>query len=161
MKSVEKHYVVFHSPGTFFDETSRRNIDSWDTKEAIKISRTISERYDASPFGFVFVTLLEADPIKDDSGNEFNVQPIKVKESGMHFIGGTVDTYKTISERNLKEDIILRSNMRSNKFWTVVTNTNSYKVVRPFDKDSVILNENGEVIDRPSNYIADWESVDL
>jgi hypothetical protein len=156
MKTYEKHYVIFHSPGTFFDETSSREIDSWDTKKAVEMSEQISERYDAKPYGFRFLTNREADPIKDQDGNEMEVAPKKVKDSPMHFLGGKVETYKEIANRNLKDERILLSNMKSNRWWTVITNTNSYKTIRQFDGEDVVVDAKGDIIDRASNYIPEW-----
>lgn len=54
--TVQKHYVEFCSPGTFFSEISRREIDAWDTGKAIEMMSDIKERYGGRPFGFRFLT---------------------------------------------------------------------------------------------------------
>jgi hypothetical protein len=156
MKTREQHYVIFHSPGTFFDETSSREIDSWDTKKAVELREQILERHGARPYGFRFLTNLEADPVKDEDGNEMEIKPKKVKDSPMHFLGGRVETYKEIAERNLDSEEVLRSNMLINKWWTVITNTNSYRTTRQFDGEDVVVDAKGDIIDRASNYIPEW-----
>ena len=141
----EKHIAVFYSPGTFFDETSEREVQSWDPKEAIRLNETIEERYGAKPYCFRFMTFL------DDDG--------KVKmiaESSIYFLGGKVETYPDVCKRNSEDENILRSNMLCNKFWTVVTNTNSYKTVRHFRGDDVVVDAEGNITDKASNYAPDW-----
>lgn len=54
--AVQKHFVEFYSPGTFMSETSRKEIDSWDTAKAIEMMGSIVERYGARPYGFRFLT---------------------------------------------------------------------------------------------------------
>lgn len=49
---MKKHFVIFYSPGTFFNEESTLPIDSWDIDKAIEMSKSIKERYNATPFGF-------------------------------------------------------------------------------------------------------------
>lgn len=39
MKTEEKHYVIFHSPGTMFDETTSREIESWSTEQAASLAK--------------------------------------------------------------------------------------------------------------------------
>jgi len=66
MTVQEKHYVTFHSPGTLFNESSTKEIDTWDIKRAVEMSKDITERYGAKPFGFTFSTYLENDEAVSD-----------------------------------------------------------------------------------------------
>lgn len=148
----DKNYVIFHSPGTFFDEKSSRPIESWDLKKAIKLSKEIDERYGAKPYGFSFVTYREADPVKDKNGNELKVEPKRIAWSpGTVYLGGIVETYDEVMKRNDPEEEILRNNM-SGGMWTIITNTNSYKTVRPFKLDDVIVDESGTITARGEDY---------
>jgi hypothetical protein len=141
VQTREKHIAIFYSPGTFFDETSEHEVQSWDPKEAIQLSETIEERYGAKPYGFRFMTFL-------NDG--------KVKKSSIYFLGGKVETYPEVCKRNSEDENILRSNMLYNKFWTVVTNTNSYKTIRHFSGDDVVVDAEGNITDKASNYLPDW-----
>ena len=53
---MQKHYVTFISPGTFVSESTTKEVDSWDVKTAFEMSKTISERYNATPYAFSFFT---------------------------------------------------------------------------------------------------------
>jgi hypothetical protein len=87
-----KNYVEFLCPGTFFSETSTREIEEWDTAAAAKIAKGIKARYGARPYGFRFACRIEADPIPDGEGGTLDVRQKTVEQSGIYFIGGTVET---------------------------------------------------------------------
>jgi len=148
MKTKECNYVVFESPGTLFSESSSKAINTWDIKKAIEMSKNISERYSAKPYGFYFETYLELD--EDDAPLDFVSK--KIKTSGLHYLSGKVETFDEITERDDDKEEILRSNMKCNNSWVLVTNTNSFKVKRFFHGDDVIINDDGEIIDKASNY---------
>jgi hypothetical protein len=141
-----KHYVEFFSPGSFFSETSTREISSWDTGKAVALSKNIKERYGASPYGFRFFTQIEHQPIPDSEGGTLKVQPKIVERSGMYYLGGELETYDDVANRNDPKESILRSNMQGNDWWVVIVNTNSYKSVQPFDQNSFIVDDSGKVI---------------
>jgi hypothetical protein len=115
-----RHYVTFYSPGTFVSETTIIQIDSWDVNKAIELSKTIKERHGAIPYGFSFKT------VKSDG-----FEKIPVNKSGMYYLGGKILSYDDIED--IPENKILRSNMRNNNYKYVIENTNSWKVVLPFD----------------------------
>lgn len=144
-----KHHVVFRSPGTFFHEESSRPIASWDTKVAAWMAKEITERHGARPFGFYFVTNIEADPIPDGAGGTLNVEPKKIAESGMYFLGGKLRRLDDVEAENKEDEHILRSNMRGNGMHIVVENRNSYRSTNPFgEKDVIVDVETGEVFVR-------------
>lgn len=123
--SLKKHFVVFESPGTFFSEMTEKEIDSWDVEKAKKMVSKITERYNATPYGFHFIT----------RGREDH----DIARSGTYYLGGVVQTLKELEAENNPENRILISNMKGNKWKKVITNTNSYKITRPFLKEDVLL----------------------
>jgi len=127
---IEKHFVTFYSPGTFFDEATTKEIGSWDVKEATEMARSVKERYGATPFGFQFSTRARG-PRDLDSKT--------VKTSPMYYLGGKIETRSEVFKRNAPNEEILRSNMRSNKISRIIVNTNSWKVVKPLNKGDVVL----------------------
>jgi hypothetical protein len=127
---IEKHFIRFFSPGTFMAETSELPIEKWDTNLAMKIARTVKERYGAVPYGFVFFTKARSD--KDLDSKE-------VKTSNMYFLGGKVETLEEVEKRNDPKEEILRSNMRCNKYDKIIINTNSWKWTQPLGKKDVVL----------------------
>lgn len=142
----QRHYVKFHSPGTFVSEISTKPIDSWDISKAIELFRSISERYGAKPYCFVFLTLEEMDSVVEN-GKEFEVNPNLVRKSGFYHLGGTLKYYHEIKAQNNKENDILLSNMSCNRKWIVVENNNSYRSVHYFEEDDFLVDlKNGSIV---------------
>lgn len=127
----KKHYIIFYSPGTLFSESSSREIDSWDIKKATDLSKEIKERYDATPYGFVFETYVEN-----------STKPLK--RSGIHFLTGTLIKYDDIKENY--DNSILLSNMRDNNFPIVCENTNSYRSTMPFNESDCVVDMDGNIV---------------
>ncbi len=123
-----KHKVVFFSPGTFFAETTEKEIDSWDVDTAKQMARTIKERHGATPYGFRFETW-------ERGQNDW--EPKRTKVSGTYFLGGKILALEDIP--NTPENKILRSNMTLNNWDYVIENTNSWKIVLPYEKNDVLL----------------------
>jgi len=144
MKTFEKHYVTFFSPGTFVAEDTTRSISKWDAREAMRMANDISERHGAKPYGFRFETRKEAQPVKDDDGEAMEVKPKTVKASGMYYIKGKVETLTEIEARD-GESSILASNMRGNGWSKVVTTTNGYRWTQPFKKGDSLVDADGTV----------------
>lgn len=128
---MQKHFVEFYSPGTFVSETSLREITEWDVDLAAGIAREIKERYDATPYGFRFIT-------RQREENDFDSR--EVAQSGMYFLGGRVWTLAEIEARHDSADRILIANMRGNEWDKVVENSNSYKITLPLNEGDVVLN---------------------
>jgi hypothetical protein len=124
---MNKHKVIFMSPGTFASETTTVDIDSWDVEKAKEMARTVKERYGATPFGFMFET--------------WTPDKIRIDVSPTYYLGGRVRTYEMVLLMNLPEEEILRSNMRYNDIKRVITNTNSYKSVLPLNDDDIVLED--------------------
>jgi hypothetical protein len=127
---MKKHFVTFYSPGTFFFEETTKPINSWNVQEAFEMSRDITERYNAKPFGFRFSTRERQDDELDSKVTE---------RSNMYYLGGKIFTLEEIIARDDPNDEILIGNMKCNGYNRVVENTNSWKVVQPFHDGDVLL----------------------
>lgn len=127
---MEKHYVVFFSPGTFVAEQTQKEIDDWDIEKAKKIARSIKERHGATPYGFQFVTRKRGE--KDFDSKE-------TKRSGTYYLGGKIWTLDELKARNDPKDSILISNMNCNGWPRVVENNNSWKWMQPLRDDDEVL----------------------
>lgn len=130
MSLLEKHFVTFLSPGTLFHEMTTREIDSWNVEKAKEQASTITERYNAKPFGFYFTTRTRGD---DDFDSR------ETARSGIYYLGGTIKTLADIEAENDPYNKILISNMQINNIERVIVNTNSYKVTQEFRPQDVIL----------------------
>ena len=127
---MEKHYVIFMSPGTLVSETTKEEIDSWDVFVAMEMARHIKERHGATPYGFYFIT-------KERKDWEFESKIIR--ESKMYYLGGVVKTLAEVEAENNPDNKILISNMKGNGYDRVIVNTNSWKITLPVKKDDVVL----------------------
>ncbi len=127
---LERHFVTFYSPGTFFHEETTRAIDSWNIEAALEMVQDIRERYGATPFAFCFSTRQRAEEELDSK---------VVRRSGRYYLGGIVLTLDEIKARNGPEDAILISNMESNGWERVIENRNSWKVTQPLKADDAVL----------------------
>lgn len=127
---MKQHFVIFFSPGTFFAEQTSKPIDGWDVDKATDMAYGVSERYDATPYGFCFVT-------RERKNGELDSR--EVKRSRMYHLGGKVETLKEIKARNDPKERILVSNMECNKWGKVVVNTNSWRSVQPLRKGDRVL----------------------
>lgn len=137
----QKHFVTFHSPGTFFSEENREEIEGWDIGLACEKAKSIKQRYNATPFGFSFETIKYV-VSHDEDGNEYLVNPKTEKKSGTYFLTGRLITIDDIPE-NDKERSILRSNMECNDWPIVIENTNSYRSTQPFRENDFIVDFDG------------------
>lgn len=148
MSAVEKHYVVFYSPGTIFHETRQQPIESWGIPEACMRARNVVERHGAKPFAFTFITVLTADPIPDGRGGMLNVEEKQIAKSSLHFLGGMVQCYDDLLANPEGQEILI-SNMRYNNIPYVVVNENSYRSFNPFGEHDVVVDPaTGAIISR-------------
>lgn len=144
-----KRYVTFYSPGTLFSETSEIEIPTGASLKAIVAkAKTVKERHGATPYGFS-LKVVEEGVIK--RGKEtYRKEPKELSQSGMHFLTGRVMTIKDIPDDD--EHRILLNNMKGNGWNAVVENTNSYRSTLPFEKDDVVVDWEGNVTARGSDY---------
>ncbi len=127
---MRKHYVEFFSPGTFVAESTTQEVDSWDIDTAKKMASKITERHEATPYGFQFVT-------RERGAKDFDSK--EVKRSPLYYLGGKVETLAEVEARKDPSERILVENMRGNGWDRIITNTNSWKWTRPLRKDDVVL----------------------
>lgn len=127
---MKKHFVEIFSPGSFVAETSLKEIDSWDTQEAMKMAHSIVERHNSRPYGFRFVT-------RGRGANDLDSKVVDT--SPMYFLGGTVLTLADIKAENNPDNRILITNMEVNKWPRVIRNLNSWSATLPLQDDDVVL----------------------
>lgn len=127
---MDKHFVTFYSPGTFMAEDSTLPIESWDVAEAVRMSRSIKERYGAVPYGFQFSTRSRSDADLDSRQSA---------RSGTYYLGGRIETVADVEARNDPRERILLANMRCNGWDRIVVNDNSWRWTMPLrDGDTVL-----------------------
>jgi len=126
---MERHFVIFFSPGTFCAEHTERPINSWDVDTAVEMAKGIKERHSAVPYGFQFITRARSDEELDSK---------VVRRSGTHFLGGEILTLEQVKARNDPKDKILIGNMEGNGWNRVVVNTNSWQWTQPFEDGDVL-----------------------
>lgn len=128
---MKKHYVRFLSPGTFVSELSDVEIESWNVEKACEMARDVKARYSATPYGFTFFT-------RERSESEFEPK-ITAKSEGTYFLGGVIRKAEEILAGDDPKEETLRWNVKYNDFAGVITNTNSWKITLPFEKNDVLL----------------------
>lgn len=130
---MEKHFVTFYSPGTFCAETNECPIDSWNVDEALKMSKEITQRYRAKPYGFRFFTRSRSDDELDSH---------VTNRSGMYYINGVIKTLEDIKAENDSSNRILISNMEINGWDKVVQTRSPYLWTQRFKEgDQIVYTE--------------------
>lgn len=127
---LRRHYVTFYSPGTFVAETTTKEVVAWDVDEVTKTARSVRERHAAIPYGFQFTTRVRG---KEDFDSRVEAT------SPFYWLGGTVRTLQELETEADPSTAILRSNMRSNHWGVVITNTNSWDWTQPLNDTDIIL----------------------
>ena len=130
---MKQHFVTFTSTGTFVSETTQQPIDSWDVKIAMNMARSIKERHNAVPYGFYFST-------RERTENELDSKITST--SNFYYLGGKIETYDEVCQRDDPKEQILRSNMKINNFDKIIINTNSWKFVAGLKDTDVVLEWN-------------------
>lgn len=129
-EAMKKHFVTFFSPGTFVAETSAYPIDSWDVEQAIGISRSIKERYGATPYGFQFSTRERGSRDLDSKVSA---------TSGTYYLGGRIDTLADVQKRADPKEKILLANMKCNGIERIIVNDNSWRFSGEFKDGDTLL----------------------
>ena len=129
---MEKHFVKFFSPGTIVAEDTVKPIDSWSQSLAVEMSRYITERHGATPYGFKFLTRTRAVDALDSHVSA---------TSGMYYLQGKVETLTEIKAKGDPANKILIGNMECNGWDKVVTSTKGYKWTQPFNENDVLIEE--------------------
>jgi hypothetical protein len=129
-QAMTKHFVIFYSPGTLVAEMTKKPIDEWDVEVACAMARGIKERYGATPYAFQFET-------RDRSDEELDSKVIA--RSAYYFLGGKVETIKEVLARATYKDHILVANMLGNGYEHIITNTNSWTWMQPFDAEKDVV----------------------
>lgn len=128
--ALERHFVTFYSPGTFFAEQTTLPIDLWDVEQARKMAEGVTERYDAKPYAFQFSTRSRADDELDS----------RVKaSSGMYFINCKVRTLEEVEAANDPKEKTLLANMRGNGFAAVAQTVSEWKWTQPVREGDIAL----------------------
>jgi hypothetical protein len=127
---IQKHFVTFYSPGTFFAETSERPIESWDVAKAQRMARRVKERYGARPYAFRFTT-------RSRGPNDLDSK--ETAQSQLYYINCKVETLAEIEKRADPREEILLSNMRGNGWDRIVRTTRGWGWTQPLGKDDVVL----------------------
>jgi hypothetical protein len=137
---MKKYFVTFYSPGSFVSESSTKELDiNWENKnhkqkaidKAVSMSKSITERYGAIPYGFRFST-------RSRKANELDSKV--TKSSNMYYLPHCkVETKEEIIQRNLPEEETLRWNMDINEYDRIVTTTKGWKATYPLEKNDVVL----------------------
>lgn len=130
MSAIAKHFVTFYSPGTFVAEASEKPIDSWDVDQAVEMSKGITERYNAHPYGFRFSTRSRGPEDLDSKQSA---------TSPMYYLGGIVRTLEEIKAKNDPKDRILISNMEGNGYSRVISAASGWSWTQPLHDEDVVL----------------------
>lgn len=124
-----KHFVTFFSPGTLVAETTELEIEDWYQGVAMEMAHDVVERHGATPYAFQFSTRERSDDELDSK---------VTRKSGLYFLGGKIQSLEQV-KADPDSTPTLISNMESNGYRRVVTNTNSYKWTQPLGDDDVVL----------------------
>jgi len=127
---LEKHFVIFYSPGTMVAEQSSMFIDSWDVDKAVEMARGIKQRHGATPYGFRFSTRGRTDEELDSK---------EIKSSNFYFLGGEIRTLAQVKADNKPSEKILLSNMESNKYDKIIVNNSSWQWTQELRPDDTVL----------------------
>lgn len=127
---MKKHFVEFASPGTFFAESTSKEIDSWSVPDALKLMAGIVERHNARPYGFRFYTMERGD-------SDLNAS--RTETSQFYFVNCDVLTAEEILADDNPDYAIMRSNVRANGIKRIARTRKGWLAHLPMDdKDEAI-----------------------
>lgn len=127
---MEKHFVTFYSPGTFVAEGTTKEVPAWDIDLAVAMSADIRERHSARPYGFQFTTRAR---------EEHELDSRIVRTSGMHYLGGKVETVDEVRARGLDSERILLANMEGNGWPRIWRSTVGWQWTQPLRDEDVVI----------------------
>lgn len=128
---MKRHFITFLSPGTFVAESTTKPIDSWSVEKAVKMAKSIKERYNATPYGFYFTTRSRK---KDELDSSVE------KTSPTYYLPHCrVETIEDVRERNDPKERILLSNMECNHYDRIVRTTKGWLWTQPLNEEDVVL----------------------
>lgn len=127
---MKRNFVTFYSPGTFFAEQTTKEIDEWNVNLAIEMSKEITERHGATPYGFQFNT-------QEQKDGEWGI--VEVAKSPFYWLGGDVFTVEELEKIGNPNDYTLIMNMKNNKWNRVIVNNNSWQWTQPLRDGDVVL----------------------
>ena len=127
---VKQDFVTFYSPGTFFAETTSRPVDSWNVTKAFQMAGAITERYDAQPYGFRFLT-------RGRSAGDLDSRILA--QSGMYYLRGRIETLEEVESRGSERDNILISNMRGNCLDRVIRGVSRWAWCQSWEDGDTVL----------------------
>lgn len=123
---MKKHFVEYASPGTFFAESSSREISDWSVPDAIKMMADIVERYNARPYGFRFYTMERGD---DD------LNASRTATSHFYFVNCDVLTAEEILADTNPDNRIMRLNVEGNGYKRIARTRAGWLAHLPMEDD--------------------------
>jgi hypothetical protein len=127
---MKKHFITFLSPGTLVSEQTTKEIKDWNVDLAVSMSKTIVERYGATPYAFYFST-------RERKSEDFD--SCEIKRSPKYFLGGKIETAEEILARKQENEHVLRANIRNNGIARVWRSTKGWACAIPLDKEDLHL----------------------
>jgi len=122
-------FCTYYSPGTFFLEQSRFEVETRDLAAcAARAKEGVKERHGAKPFAFRFT-----------DGNDKSL-------SGLYYLTGKVIRRDDVPDD--KDHSTMRFNMNDPERCVVVENINSFKHVSHFSEEDVVVDWDGNIIQR-------------
>lgn len=128
--TMQKHFVEFASPGTFFSESTAKEIDSWSVPDAIKLMAGIVERHNARPYGFRFYTM-------GRGPDDLNASRTAV--SHWHFVNCDILTAEEILAGTDPEFRIMRLNVESNGYKRIARTRTGWLAHLPMNDADVAI----------------------
>ena len=130
MTEMRQNFVEFFSPGTMVAEITVMEITDWDIGKAKRMAKSISERYNATPYAFQFLT---------KSRGEQDLDSKVVKRSEVFFVHCKVQTLEQLVWRDDPKEEILRQNMEINGWDRIATTVTGWKWSQPMGERDVCL----------------------
>lgn len=118
------HYVTYYYPGSFFPETSRKQVPDWDSERAYLASSSDPRK----PYAFKFVTL-------GRTAEELNSR--EIARSPTYFLGGSLMSLEEVLASPGSDLKTLAENMQANGWDRVIRAR--YGNYQPFGPEDTLL----------------------